>query len=121
MNRSELCLVLNGKNLSQKRGLTDRCQEMVDLVEVRADFLDPAEAASLDRFPARLGKPAILTVRRVSDGGHFAGTEAERSAIYRRALAGDWAFVNLETDWEDSTVEKAARERGIRIIRSFHD
>ncbi len=121
MNKSDLCLVLNGNNLTRNRELLAGCRDMVDMVEVRADLLDPGEIASLSRFPEMLGKPAILTVRRVSDGGRFAGTEEERSAVYRSGLAGSWAYVDLETDWSDPAVETLARERGVRIIRSFHD
>jgi 3-dehydroquinate dehydratase/shikimate dehydrogenase len=118
---SRLCLVLNGATLTQDVELLERHKDMIDLVEVRADCLAPAELSSLDRFPRFLGKPAILTVRRESDGGFFRGTEAERSALYRRAAPGDWSGVDIETDFADRELAAELNRRKVRIIRSFHD
>ncbi|MBN2352221.1 MAG: shikimate dehydrogenase [Spirochaetales bacterium] len=119
--RSRLCLVLNGATLAQDIELLDRYRDKVDLVEVRADFLTPEELSALDRFPSFFDRPAILTVRRVCDGGSFRGSEAERSALYRRASGGDWAAVDLETDFTDRELASEFGRRGVRIIRSFHD
>ncbi len=119
--RSRLCLVLNGTTLTEDIELLDRYKDMVDLVEVRADFLAPDELSALDRFPRFLNRPAILTVRRTSDGGVFRGTEAERSALYRQGGRGDWAYVDLETDFTDRELASDLTRRGVRIIRSFHD
>jgi len=118
---SRLCLVLNGATLGRDIELLDRYRDKVDLVEVRADFLAPEELSALDRFPRFLGRPAVLTVRRESDGGAFRGTEAERGALYRRGSAGDWAAVDLETDFTDRELAADLGRRGVRIIRSFHD
>jgi 3-dehydroquinate dehydratase/shikimate dehydrogenase len=121
MKPSQLCLILNGKTLTEDIAILDRYGDKIDLVEVRADFLEPAELSALDQFPRFFGRPAILTVRRSSDGGFFTGPEEERSALYRRGAKGDWAYADLETDFNDRGLEGELRRRHIRIIRSFHD
>jgi 3-dehydroquinate dehydratase/shikimate dehydrogenase len=103
--------------------LAARYRLEVDLLELRADFLQPAEWASLARFPERAGLPVILTLRRPADGGRWPGSEGERRRLLERALAEagtPYAFADLEEDLRDAALEQAARERGTRVIRSVH-
>jgi len=122
---SRICLCLTGASLEQDAALLRRERRWVDLVELRADFLAPAELAHLARFPALVDLPVILTLRRAEDGGRCA--EADRRRLLREALAGagpggaGYAFVELEHDFSDPELEGAARARGCRVIRSFYD
>ncbi len=130
---SRICLCLTGASLQQNAALLRRERRWVDLVELRADFLSPAELAHLARFPALVDLPVILTLRRAADGGRCA--EADRRRLLREALAGagsggavrvpaanpGYAFVELEHDFSDPELEDAARARGCRVIRSFRD
>jgi 3-dehydroquinate dehydratase/shikimate dehydrogenase len=121
MKNSKLCLVLNGNTLSRNIELLEENKDYIDLVEMRADYLDQTEWSSLDRFPRFLNRPAILTVRRSADGGLFTGTEAERGGLLRRAARGDWACVDLESDFTDHELATELHQRRVRVIRSFHD
>jgi 3-dehydroquinate dehydratase/shikimate dehydrogenase len=118
---SRICLCLTGATLEQDVELLRRGRPYVDLVELRADFLEPAELAHLARFPALVDVPAILTMRRTGEGGRWRGAEADRRRLLRNALGGAYAFVDLEMDLRDSGLEGAARARGSRVIRSLHD
>jgi 3-dehydroquinate dehydratase/shikimate dehydrogenase len=128
---SRVCLCLAGASLQEDAALLRRERRWVDLVELRADFLEPAELAHLARFPALVDLPVILTVRRVEEGGRWRGAEADRRRLLREALgpaaAGvpasgpGYAFVDIEDELSDPELERAARARGCRLIRSFHD
>jgi 3-dehydroquinate dehydratase/shikimate dehydrogenase len=84
------------------------------LVELRADRLRPADIAGVVR---RSGRPLVVTVRRVDDGGRFEGSEEERSGALEAALAAGAAFVDLE--WNRPVVMHLERARG-RTILSDH-
>ena len=121
---SRICLCLTGGSLEQDAALLRRERSNVDLAELRADFLEPAELAHLARFPALVDLPVILTLRRTADGGRWRGAEGERRRLLREALAAagtTYAFVDLEEDLRDAELEGAARAHGCGVIRSFHD
>jgi 3-dehydroquinate dehydratase/shikimate dehydrogenase len=93
----------------------------VDLVELRADHLADSELSAAGRLPARAGLPVILTVRRVRDGGKYAGTERERLALLRRLAGQGFAYVDIEEDLQAPDLEDVIRQGGARIVRSLHD
>lgn len=118
---AKLCLVLTGKNLQENVARLKPYQDLVDLVEIRADYLYPEELPLLDRYPAFFNCPAILTIRRQSDGGLFCGSESDRHRLWLKASQGNWAFCDLETDCQAPSIVERCKQRRIRIIRSFHD
>ncbi|HEX5139139.1 MAG TPA: type I 3-dehydroquinate dehydratase [Planctomycetota bacterium] len=83
----------------------------VDAVELRLDLHPDADVREVRR---RHGKPVIATVRRVADGGRFAGSEEERRRLFARAGAADW--VDVEVDALPSVAPP-----GPHRITSFHD
>lgn len=90
----------------------------IDVVELRADFLDQGELPHLRRFPDMIGEPAILTIRRVAEGGRFRGDESARRRLIAAAADG-YRYVDLESDVDRSFDE--AVPAGVRVIRSLHD
>ncbi|MBN1838275.1 MAG: type I 3-dehydroquinate dehydratase, partial [Spirochaetales bacterium] len=116
-----LCLSLTAETLARDLEVLGKYRALVDAVELRADALRPEELSGLARFPDRAGLPAILTIRRVRDGGSWAGPERERLCCFEAALDGGWAYLDLEEDLEAASLADAARARGVGVIRSFHD
>lgn len=125
-----ICLSLTEATIAENLAVLRREAPWTDMVELRGDFLAPAELSELAAFPDRLAGevgrlPIILTVRRPADGGHFAGTEAQRRRYLAEALQGRFDFVDLEDDLFDEEpvpdVLDRARTRGIRSVRSRHD
>ena len=121
-----ICLALTGKTTAENLASIERYRSAIDLVELRADFLDPAETASLAGFPSKAGMPVILTLRRERDGGHFSLSEAERLALIRRILsivqaAANSPYLDIEDDLPSTDIDTLCSDKGIRIIRSFHD
>jgi len=105
------------ENLRQAAGQ----RAFIDLVELRADHLLPSEAAAAASFPAKVGLPCILTVRRKIDGGVFDGTETERLALLGKLVGAGFAGMDVEEDLQAPDLDAAARAAGVAVIRSFHD
>ncbi len=115
---SLLCLTLTAPTLAEDIALAHKYAPLVDLVELRADSLDASEIPSIGSFPASVPMPALLTVRRKVDGGAFTGSEAEREALFD--AVGSFAYVDFESDFDPPAATRAARDAGVRIIRSRH-
>lgn len=70
-----------------------------DLIEVRLDrFTNPPEIKEL---LATCPKPAIVSCRRVKDGGHWEGSEASRLALLRQAVLDKADYIEIESDVAD--------------------
>ena len=124
---SKICLCLTAKTLAANLEILDKNRKYVDLVELRADYLDPDERFLIRRFPEMAGVPVILAIRRTIDGGSYAGGEGSRITLLAKGLAHaeadrrrNFAFVDLEEDLNVPSLEEAARAFGTRIIRSWH-
>ena len=113
-----ICLTLTAHTLSEDIALARKYAKLVDIVELRADCLDPDETKAVGTFPANVPMPVILTVRRKSDGGAFEGSDAEREALFHDV--GAFAYVDFESDFDPADATKAAHDAGVRIIRSRH-
>ena len=100
MDRASICLCLAAESLEADLKLAEAYRGKADLLELRADHLRPAELALAGGFPRKVDLPVILTVRRVRDGGLFAGDERERLALLERLVTGGFAFIDIEEDLE---------------------
>jgi 3-dehydroquinate dehydratase-1 len=97
-----------------------------DLVEARVDLfsgqrLDDADLRACARLEAS-GTPVLVTIRSVSQGGRFAGGDAERLARFRAALAvASWADVEDDAGIIDDVATLVrARPEG-ELVVSHHD
>ena len=86
------------------------------LVELRADRLRPANIGGIVR---RAGRPLVVTLRRVEDGGRFEGSEDERARALEQALSAGAAFVDVEWDRPLAAIRESELGRG-RTILSEH-
>ena len=119
-----LCLSVTGRTLDVCRRKVEETAVPVDLIELRADFLDTSELPSLPRFPGMVNMPVILTIRKPEDGGKFGGTERDRASLLKEAALESspvYSFFDLELGADMAEVEAACSARGITVIRSFHD
>ncbi len=108
--------------MEENLSIVDKYRGYADLVEFRVDKLNPREYPHALRLPSLLeGLPAILTVRRKEDGGGFTGSEAERLQKLHACIPHGFRYVDLEADVRDEGILKSAHEKGVRVIRSFHD
>ncbi len=119
---SLICLTLSGPTIEQNlREFRDN-RLYIDICELRLDLLTPEEQKKASLFPSLVDLPVILTCRRSSDGGKCTLTERSRRALIIKTLdCGSFSYVDIEDDVKKNDVENAAREKGVKIIRSYHD
>jgi 3-dehydroquinate dehydratase/shikimate dehydrogenase len=115
---AKVCLCLTADSIAGDLAALERHRSEVDIAELGADHLTPAELAAAGRLPAMAGLPVILAVRRQRDGGRWTGDERERAALLARLAGGPagggFAFVELEEDLDLRLPE-------VPVIRSLHD
>ena len=123
----KVCLVLTENTIEKNIQLIERYRYWIDIVELRADFLDPQELLHIRTFPKIAHIPAILTIRRFLDGGVFKGGEGSRITVFARGLAfadtdplNNFAYLDIESDVQAPSLEEAAQAFNISIIRSVH-
>lgn len=128
MERPKICMTLTGKTLSEDLALLEKYRNYIDMVELRADFLNTDERLLIRRFPALAGMPSVLTIRRSIDGGQYVEGEGARTVMFARALSfadsdtsKNFAYVDFEEDFHVPSLQDAALAFGTRIIRSVHD
>lgn len=114
-----VCLTLTARTLDEDIALARKYAPVVDMVELRADCLEPGGRGDVASLPAAIPIPAILTVRRKEDGGSFAGSENDRLALLSAALPA-FGFVDLESDISAPGLDALAASSGTRVIRSLH-
>ena len=125
---AKICLCLTAKTIKRNLEILNKYRKFTDIAELRVDCLDPDERIFIRRFPELAGLPVILTIRRDIDGGFFAGGEGGRVKLFANGLAYaeadsryNFAYVDIEDDFNVPSLEEAARTFGTKIIRSFHD
>lgn len=116
-----ICLVLTGSTIEEDLAQFETQKAYVDLVELRVDLLQESQRLSAVDVPDKVEVPVILTCRRVSDGGSYNQSERSRFLLLEQLSKGNFAYVDLEDDIRRLPFEQNLTERGIKIIRSFHD
>ena len=128
MQSPKICLTLTGKTIKDNLELVRRYRPYVDLLELRADFLDEDESLHVRKFPELAKMPCILTIRRRVDGGKYVAGESSRTMLFARAMAfaddqnpeRNFQYVDFEEDFHVPSLQDAALAFGTKIIRSFH-
>lgn len=127
MLRSKVCLTLTGKTLKEDLEILDKYRNWIDIVELRADYLNQDDRLYIRRFPAMARVPCILSIKRSIDGGTFTAGEANRTMLFARGIAfadqdarKNFAYIDLESDFYVPSIQDAALAFGTRVIRTFH-
>jgi len=85
------------------------------LVEIRADALRAGDVSGLVQ---RAGRPLVVAVRSLEDGGSFDGSTEEKKTILGAALGAGSAFVDVE--WDGPLRAQAFGPWASRTILSHH-
>lgn len=127
MDTPKVCLTLTGRSFIENIETYRRYKNYVDIVELRADYLNEEDQFRLREFPSMIGIPCILTIRRKRDGGQFVGNEFTRTQLFSRALAfadneksHNFNYVDFEDDFNVASLNDIALAFSVRIIRSLH-
>lgn len=117
---SRLCFVLTEKSIDECCKAYNSLDAKPDIVELRVDILDSDEQKKI--CDLKLDVPVILTFRKKVDGGQYEGDEEYRLDILLNGIEnGRFSYIDLEEDLDAPELERAASEKGLRVIRSFHD
>ncbi len=110
-----LCVTVTAPTTAELRRKRDEVAG-ADMVELRVDTVsDPDVAGALQG--RRL--PAIVTCRPEWEGGQFRGSEEQRRAILREALALGAEYVDVE--WRANFNDIISSTSGRRVVLSNHD
>jgi len=125
---AKICLCLTAKTIRRNLEILNKYRKFADMAELRVDCLDADERLYIRRFPELAGMPVILTIRRDIDGGYYSGGEGARVKLLARGLAYanddsrfNFAYVDIEDDFDVPSLEEAARTFKTKIIRSYHN
>jgi len=115
----KICISIAEKTLEEALAVSKRAADKSpDLIEVRFDHISPLPD-DLTGF-RKITVPKIATLRSVSQGGKFTGSDREKSVLLRRAVKAGFNVVDIESD--SSLLTRSLREfRGAEIICSYHD
>ena len=127
MIQSKVCLSLTGSTIKENLEVIEKYRDWIDVVELRADYLNKDERLSLRRFPELAGLPCILSIRRSINGGKFDEGEATRTVLFARAIAfanqdttKNYAYIDLESDFNVPALLDASLAFGTKIIRTVY-
>lgn len=92
------------------------------LVEFRLDYAEtPIDLEALTSGVPE-GIPKIATLRPIWEGGNYTGSERDRIRLLLEAAGRGFEYVDLEAKTpEGREISEKLREKGSRVIASFHD
>ena len=116
--------VLNPKYFDKE--LDYLIEHQPDIVEYRADLADDLDVflfkEDLIEINKKLNLPILFTLRDKSEGGKFAGSNAQRNEIYSAAMEFA-AAIDIESSLagENDEIIKTAHAKGIAVVLSYHN
>lgn len=116
-----ICLTLTGRSMKENYILLEQNRELIDIAELRMDYLPMKELRDLEGIRNRMGMAAIATFRNEHDGGRFRGEEGFRRKILLDAVRAGFDYVDLEYGFDFPEVEAAVQDKGTAVIRSIHN
>src|ERR1043166_1700076 len=99
----KVCLSIAPSSMAEALKKLRDAPAYVDLVEVRTDGITDLDMEKLLRRPR---PPVIITNRRRSEGGKFAGAVREQLRILSGACRLGAEFVDIELSWGTAAVAK---------------
>ncbi|PID77131.1 MAG: type I 3-dehydroquinate dehydratase [Deltaproteobacteria bacterium] len=116
-----ICVSIGKRETESVIAAAEKVKDLADVIEIRLDYL---ASPAVGRLAAEITLPLIFTNRPIWEGGHFAGSEAERIAPLAEAVQMQAAYIDLElTAPHASRKFLQARLAGTntRLILSSHD
>ncbi len=117
--RLRICVPVTEVAVSRARSLYLRAVRKKLWAEIRLDYLAQPD---LKRLFRTLPGPVVATNRARTEGGKWAGTEAERRRLLEESLAFGVHYLDVELSTEASWRQELLSRRGqTRVILSWHD
>jgi 3-dehydroquinate dehydratase/shikimate dehydrogenase len=113
---AKVCVVIGRtRHKMMQLEIQEAAKRGAEMIELRLDFL--AKAPDFKRLLKNKPCPMVATVRRVQDGGRWAGSEEARQMLLRQAIVAGFDWVDLETDVAN-TIRRFAK---VKRIVSCHN
>jgi 3-dehydroquinate dehydratase / shikimate dehydrogenase len=122
----KVCAVIRGSSGAEVERTLSNLAARPEVVELRLDYLRTGEAtpAIVSGWVRKADCPVILTLRRRSTGGQFAGSEAKQVEILSSLLETGASFIDLEIETITSYLRgdlAPLRKGNVRWIASYHN
>lgn len=92
------------------------------LIELRLDYWQKIEIPQVANFIAGANVPVMLTLRPISEGGRFQGSETARINLLQQLIALSPAYLDIENTLENSVIAQLkALNPLVKLIRSYHN
>lgn len=117
-----LCLTLTEATVDANKQYIKKYCNDADLFELRLDCLNLDEMPKAVELSHTCKTDIILTYRRMIDGGRRKVSEEDRLQVLRTCVKnGDFSYIDMEEDLEDSELNALVEAKQMNIIRSRHD
>lgn len=92
-----------------------------DLVELRLDRLSDVDSDAIQRLAKGVDRPALATLRTVTDGGRFPADAPHRRELLLACVEAGIPYVDVEATapFADEVLAHA-RDKGVRVVLSLH-
>jgi len=120
--KNKICLSIQGNNIQEIISPVKKYEETVDLIEIRADYIENFNEGYLSEILCQRTKPLILTVRRADEGGFFKGSLEERQRFFIKAIELGVDYIDIEFSCGCDLISQLIEGKGnTKIICSSHN
>jgi len=121
-----ICVVVRESNPEQFEHAIVQSRQIAGILELRLDYLSPTDLtpSAVANRVCMANCPVILTLRRKSNGGEFAGSEAAQVRLLRSLLKVGAAYIDLEIETVEGFLGghlDSLRSGSARWIASYHN
>jgi len=100
----------------------DDTADQCGLIELRLDYWQNIEIVQVANFIAAASVPVMLTLRPISEGGRFQGSETARINLLQQLIAVSPAYLDIENTLENSVISQLkALNPQVKLVRSYHN
>lgn len=117
-----LCVVIKGVNFSEIYQQISAVINKCSLVEIRLDYVKEWDEEAFQNLKKQFSIPIILTLRSLSQGGYFFGSDEEYEAKILEIVKVQPDYIDIESFASPTLVEKIKKGYPkVKIIISYHD
>ncbi len=115
------CIPITAKNTENFIRDIKKAESLVDLIELRLDFIPNIDEHILRRIFKNKTKKVIVTCRPKYEGGHFTGTEEQRAQLLAAAIDFGAEYIDIESRSAKPIQKLLSHKKRSKIIYSYHN
>lgn len=99
-----------------------RLRAMADVIELRIDYFQTINISDLKLFISKVDRPVIFTLRKLTQGGYYAGDESCQFRDIKRLLRLNPAYFDMDCDMTTEVVMRLKEDcLDTNFICSYHN